>query len=67
MYLCYRLSINALKAYLSALEKAGINYIALNLRFNQKPIPIEETLYLLANELLPLFSSHDDNNKEYAQ
>ena len=58
MHLGYRLGINALKEHLYALEKAGINHVALNLRFNQKPI--EETLYLLADELLPFFSA---NNK----
>jgi len=48
------------------LEEVGVNHVALNLRFNQRPV--EETLYLLADELLPSFPSHHTNvgNQELA-
>lgn len=46
---------NGLKDYLFRLEAIGINHVALNLRFNQSPI--EETLQMLATDILPLFNS----------
>lgn len=64
IHLGFRLGINALKDYLIALEEIDLNHVALNLRFNQKPI--EETLYLLAEEILPRFSAHIENKKECA-
>lgn len=62
MHLGFRLGIYSLKDYLISLEEIGINHVALNLRFNQKPI--EETLYLLADVLLPRFSSRIEVKKE---
>ena len=64
IHLGFRLGIKALKDYLIAAEDIGINHVALNLRFNQKPI--EETLYLLAEEILPRFSAHYETEKECA-
>ena len=49
----YRTGVFALKEYLSALENIGVNHVALNLRFNQ--LPVEATLQLIADKLLPFF------------
>ncbi len=64
IHLGFQLGINILKEYLVALEQVGINHIALNLRFNQKPI--DETLHLLAENLLTRFYIFDENKKDYA-
>ena len=53
LHLGFRSGINALRNYLSALEKAGINHVALNLRFNRTDV--EETLARIARDLLPDF------------
>lgn len=58
IHMGFKLGIKALSDYLFALEKIGINHVALNLRFNQKSI--KETLHLLAEELLPTFASKKD-------
>lgn len=55
IHLGFRTGINTLLRYLLALEEIGVNHVALNLRFNQKPI--EETLELVASTLLPHFSN----------
>lgn len=59
IHLGFQLGIKALKEHLIALEEVGVNHVALNLRFNQRPV--EETLYLLAEELLPIFPSQHTN------
>lgn len=64
IHLGFQLGIEALKEYLFALEEAGINHVAINLRFNKAPI--EETLQLLAEQLLPRFNANEENTKECA-
>ena len=54
IHLGYRLGTNHLVKHLKALEEAGVNHVALNLRFNQASI--EKTLRKLAQEVLPEFS-----------
>ena len=54
IHLGFRLNMNILCGYLKAIEAAGINHVALNLRFNQANI--ETTLKRLADHLLPDFS-----------
>lgn len=44
-----------LRRYLTALEAAGVNHVALNLRFNT--VATETTLQRLAHEILPSFTS----------
>lgn len=55
IHLGFRLGSNVLKAYLKALQQAGIHHVALNLRFNQADV--DDTLKRLADEVLPDFSS----------
>ncbi len=55
IHLGFRLGTDYLRAYLKSLEKIGINHVALNLRFNKTDI--EQTIRLLAQEILPDFSS----------
>jgi len=57
LHLGFRSGINVLIEYLTALENAGVNHVALNLRFNQQPV--DHTLEYLAEHLLPVFSSSD--------
>ena len=54
IHLGFRLNMDILRGYLKAIEVAGINHVALNLRFNQANI--ETTLKRLADDLLPDFS-----------
>ena len=53
IHLGFRAGSNYLRSYLAALVEAGINHVALNLRFNQADI--EATLERLAGEVLPEF------------
>ena len=54
IHLGFRSGIRHLLIHLKALEKAGMNHVALNLRFNQAKI--EPTLKILADEILPHFN-----------
>ena len=51
MHLGFRSGTNALLGYLRALEAAGVNHLALNLRFNRADV--EETLARLSEDVLP--------------
>ena len=53
LHLGFRSGANALTAYLRALEDAGVNHVALNLRFNRADTAA--TLRRLAAALLPAF------------
>ena len=53
IHLGFRLGSTALRDHLKGLEEAGINHVALNLRFNQANI--DTTLKRLADEVLPHF------------
>lgn len=53
LHLGYRGGIHALHAHLRAPAAAGINHVALNLRYNTRPV--DETLDELANHLFPEF------------
>lgn len=64
IHLGFRLGINHLKQYLASLEEIGVNHVALNLRFNEAPI--DDTLQLLSDELLPRFSFVETNKQECA-
>ncbi len=55
IHLGFRLGMHHLLAHLKSLKSAGVNHVALNLRFNQANI--EATLGRLAQDLLPHF--HD--------
>ena len=57
IHLGLRLGVRALASYLASLEVAGVNHVALNLRFNRADV--EDTLRRLADALLPHFPSHD--------
>ncbi|MEM8964491.1 MAG: LLM class flavin-dependent oxidoreductase, partial [Acidobacteriota bacterium] len=54
IHLGLRLGLHWLRTYLRELEEAGINHVALNLRFNRADI--ETTMKRLADGLLPDFS-----------
>ncbi|BAN00895.1 LLM class oxidoreductase [Ilumatobacter coccineus] len=54
IHLGYRLGVDRLGEHLRSLEAAGVNHVALNLRFNTSPV--EPTLETLANHLLPDFT-----------
>lgn len=54
IHLGLRLGANRLVEHLKALEKIGMNHVALNLRFNQ--LDIETTLGRIADHVLPNFS-----------
>jgi len=54
IHLGFRSGANYLQTYLKSLEEAGINHVALNLRFNRADI--ETTLKRLADDVLPNFS-----------
>ncbi|MEM8601947.1 MAG: LLM class oxidoreductase [Bacteroidota bacterium] len=58
LHLGFRSGVNALIAYLRALEAAGVNHVALNLRFNRADT--EATLRRFADDLLPAFPTHPD-------
>lgn len=53
IHLGFRSGVSSLLDYLRSLEAAGINHVALNLRFNQADI--ETTLQRLADHVLPDF------------
>ncbi|MEM9318165.1 MAG: LLM class oxidoreductase [Pseudomonadota bacterium] len=53
IHLGFRSGVTFLKSYLSDLQTAGINHVALNLRFNSADV--EETMKRLADEVLPDF------------
>ena len=53
IHLGMRLGSNHLLTYLRSRREIGVNHVALNLRFNQRDA--EETLRVLAEELLPHF------------
>ncbi len=53
LHLGFRSGAKYLVEYLKALEQAGVNHVALNLRFNQTDI--EQTLHDLAEKVLPNF------------
>lgn len=55
IHLGYRTGVNYLLEHLKELEEAGVNHVALNLRFNQADI--KQTLHHLANEVLPHFKN----------
>lgn len=55
IHLGFQSGINYLKMYLQGLRSAGINHVALNLRFNQADI--EETIKRLGDELIAEFKS----------
>lgn len=55
IHLGLRSGVNALRAYLAALQSIGVNHVALNLRFNQADT--ESTLRRLADEVLPDFTA----------
>ncbi len=57
IHLGFRSGATALTDYLTAIEDAGVNHVALNLRFNQANI--EDTLQRLADALLPRFLTGD--------
>lgn len=54
IHLGFRLGVRHLRAYLSALEKIGVNHVAINLRLNRADT--EATLQRLAAEVLPDFT-----------
>ncbi|MEM6847922.1 MAG: LLM class oxidoreductase [Pseudomonadota bacterium] len=58
LHLGFRSGLTALTTYLRGLERAGVNHVALNLRFNRAPI--EDTLDRLAKALLPAFHDGDE-------
>ena len=58
IFLGFRLGRNALIEHLSRLEQVGVNHVALQLLFNQRPAG--ETVEELAAEVLPFFPSPPD-------
>ncbi|WP_206080266.1 LLM class oxidoreductase [Pacificoceanicola onchidii] len=54
IHLGYRLGVQALRTHLKSMEEAGINHVALNLRFNQ--LDLEQTLRVIADQILPHFA-----------
>lgn len=55
IHLGFRIGVKYLLGYLQHLQDIGVNHIALNLRFNSKPV--EATLERLATTILPTFHS----------
>lgn len=53
IHLGFRSGHRVLLQYLKQLEQIGVHHVALNLRFNEKPV--EETLNDLAEHVLPVF------------
>ena len=58
IHLGLRVGVRALRHYLETLEAIGVNHVALNLRFNRADI--DDTLYRLADDILPAFSSQGE-------
>ena len=61
IHLGFRSGVEFLRTYLTEMHSAGINHVALNLRFNQADI--EDTLARLADGLLPDFH-HAPNGEQ---
>lgn len=57
IHLGIRTGVKALKNYLSELQNVSVNHVALNLRFNS--MNMEDTLYALAEQVLPHFHSNN--------
>lgn len=57
LHLGFRAGLRPIATYLAAIRDAGVNHVALNLRFNRAPI--DETLDRLATDLLPQFHDGD--------
>ncbi|MEM1453381.1 MAG: LLM class oxidoreductase [Planctomycetota bacterium] len=57
IHLGFRLGVRPLVTYLRSLEEAGVNHVALNLRFQRTDV--EETMRRLAAEVLPTFHVSD--------
>ncbi|MBO6632245.1 MAG: LLM class flavin-dependent oxidoreductase, partial [Psychroserpens sp.] len=55
IHLGFKLGIKYLRDYFQNLQEIGVNHVALNLRFNNRPI--EETLMKISEEVLPEFHS----------
>ena len=53
IHLGFRLGVRHLVAHLKALEEAGVNHVALNLRFHSSGV--EEALRRLSQDVLPRF------------
>lgn len=53
IHLGFRSGVRALTNYLRRLERAGVNHVALNLRFNRAPV--DDTLARIAENVLPDF------------
>lgn len=58
----FRTGVNFLKEYLEILKDIGVNHVALNLRFNT--MGMENTLEILAEEILPHFHKNRNNESE---
>ncbi|MEM6687686.1 MAG: LLM class flavin-dependent oxidoreductase, partial [Bacteroidota bacterium] len=56
IHLGFRIGVKYLLAYLEHLRDIGVNHVAINLRFNSKPI--ETTMERLATKILPEFHSN---------
>jgi len=54
IHLGFRSGVNPLLAHLRALRSAGVNHVALNLRFNGADV--EDTMKRLAEQVLPELS-----------
>ena len=55
IHLGFRSNVEFLIKYLGELQEIGVNHVALNLRFNQRAT--EETMQIIADEILPNFSN----------
>lgn len=62
IHLGLRVGVRALRHYLETLEAIGVNHVALNLRFNRADI--DDTLYRLADDILPAFSPKERHDRE---
>lgn len=61
IHLGFRSGVDFLRAYLDEVRTAGVNHVALNLRFNQADVP--ESLERLADALFPHFHRHPTNSR----
>lgn len=55
IHLGFRAGVHVLLRHLQALQSVGVNHVALNLRFNT--MPVEDTLRILSDRVLPLLST----------
>lgn len=62
IHLGFRAGMSFLRDHIAQLQDAGVNHVALNLRFNRASI--EETLHRLAEELLPGFHTGEGKYKD---